>query len=80
MPVTIRPLGSGFYQVSTPGGIKARATTWEKAIRLRNLLNAVDHGWRPTWRPVHPERRRVYDRTPQRRTRGARHDEPLIRL
>lgn len=36
------------YRVSTPGGVKAKATSLKKALAQRRLLNAVDHGWRPT--------------------------------
>jgi hypothetical protein len=52
MPVRLRRLGSGKVQVRTPGGVKAKATTPEKAKRQRNLLNALEHSdWRPTRRP-----------------------------
>lgn len=49
MPVTIRKSGGG-YQVSTPHGIKAKHTTKEKAEAQKRLLNAVEHGWKPTGR------------------------------
>lgn len=35
-------------QVSTPGGVKAKATTPTKAAKQERLLNAIDHGWKPT--------------------------------
>lgn len=47
MPVTVRKKG-GKYQVSTPGGVKAKGTTKKKAEAQKRLLNAVEHGWRPT--------------------------------
>ncbi|MDD5110871.1 MAG: hypothetical protein PHI63_06725 [Patescibacteria group bacterium] len=47
MPVTIRSIRGG-YSVSTPNGVKAKKTTLAKAKRQRNLLNAVEHGWKPT--------------------------------
>lgn len=34
-------------QVSTPGGVKAKATTPEKAKKQERLLNAIEHGWKP---------------------------------
>ena len=49
MPVIIRKV-KGRYQVSTPGGIKARATTKAKAHRQARLLRAVEAGWVPTGR------------------------------
>ncbi len=48
MPVSIKSVGKGKVQVSTPGGVKAKATTPEKAKHQANLLRAVDHGWKPT--------------------------------
>lgn len=47
MPVKINKT-DGKYQVSTPGGIKARGTTKTKAMRQKRLINAVEHGWKPT--------------------------------
>lgn len=48
MPVTIRKKKGDGYSVSTPHGVKAKGTTKAKAKRQRNLLNAVEHGWKPT--------------------------------
>lgn len=49
MPVKTRKLKSGTVRVSTPGGIKAKATTPKKAAAQKRLLNAVEHSnWRPT--------------------------------
>lgn len=46
MPVKIRK--NNGYQVRTPGGIKAKNTTRAKAESQERLLNAVEHGWKPT--------------------------------
>lgn len=46
MPVRVRKVNG--YQVSTPGGTKAKRTTYQKAQRQASLLRAVEHGWRPT--------------------------------
>jgi hypothetical protein len=48
MPVTISKTKGGKYQVSTPHGIKSKGTSMEKAKSQERLLNAVDHGWKPT--------------------------------
>lgn len=48
MPVKTKSLGHGKVQVRTPGGIKAKSTTPAKAERQKHLLNAVEHGWKPT--------------------------------
>ena len=50
MPVKIAKSGD-VYRVSTPHGVKAKGTTLKKAKRQRNLLNAVEHGWKPTGKP-----------------------------
>lgn len=47
MPVTVRKTDGG-YRVSTPQGVKAKSTTKGKAERQKRLLNAVEHGWKPT--------------------------------
>lgn len=47
MPVTIKKKGSR-YAVSTPHGVKAKGTTKAKAEAQGRLLNAVEHGWKPT--------------------------------
>ena len=49
MPVRIKKSGGG-YRVSTPHGVKAKHTTFEKAKAQERLLNAVEHGWKPTGR------------------------------
>jgi hypothetical protein len=52
MPVTKRKIGKGKnkgkVRVSTPGGVKAKATTPAKAAAQARLLNAVEHGFKPT--------------------------------
>ena len=48
MPVKTRKLKGGKVRVSTPGGVKAKATTPAKAAAQERLLNAVEHGWKPT--------------------------------
>ena len=47
MPVKVTKSGSG-YRVSTPGGVKAKHTTKANAESQERLLNAVEHGWKPT--------------------------------
>jgi len=47
MPVSIQKSGSG-YRVSTPHGVKAKHTTKAKAEAQKRLLNAVEHGWKPS--------------------------------
>jgi hypothetical protein len=47
MPVKIRKTKKG-YQVSTPNQIHAKGTTKSKAMRQARLINAVDHGWKPS--------------------------------
>lgn len=49
MPVSIRKKGNK-YQVSTPNQVHARGTTRAKAEAQKRLLNAVEHGWKPTGR------------------------------
>jgi len=51
MPVSIKNVG-GKYRVSTPHGVKAKHTTKAKAEKQKRLLNAVEHGWKPTGKPV----------------------------
>lgn len=49
MPVKLtRDVKHGCYRVSTPNGVKAKCTTKAKAEKQKRLLNAVDHGWKPT--------------------------------
>lgn len=48
MPVKITKKKNGKVQVSTPNGVKAKATTPAKAAAQKRLLYAVEHGWKPT--------------------------------
>lgn len=48
MPVKKRKLKSGKVRVSTPGGVKAKATTPAKAAAQERLLYGIEHGWKPT--------------------------------
>lgn len=48
MPATKHKLPGGGYSVSTPNQVHAKNTTKENAEAQVRLLNAVDHGWRPT--------------------------------
>ena len=48
MPVKVRKVEGGKVRVSTPSGVKAKATSPAKARRQARLLNAVEHGWKPT--------------------------------
>lgn len=47
MPVGIIKTKDG-YRVSTPHGVKAKHTTKAKAEAQKRLLNAVEHGWKPS--------------------------------
>lgn len=49
MPAKITKANGG-YRVSTPNGVHAKHTTKKKAMAQKRLLNAVDHGWKPTGR------------------------------
>lgn len=46
MPVKVKKKDG--YQVSTPGGVKAKGTTFQKAQAQAALLRGVEHGWKPT--------------------------------
>lgn len=46
MPAKIKKKGDK-YQVSTPGGVKAKGTTLRDAMAQAKLLNAIDHGFEP---------------------------------
>jgi hypothetical protein len=52
MPVKLKSVGKGKVRVSTPNGVKAKATTPAKAQAQKRLLNAVEHGWKPTGAPA----------------------------
>jgi hypothetical protein len=48
MPATIKKVGKGKFQVETPNMVHAKGTSLEKAKKQKRLLQAYDHGWRPT--------------------------------
>jgi hypothetical protein len=48
MPVRTRRNPDGTYRVSTPGGVKAKRTTKKKAEAQKRLLNAIEHGFKPS--------------------------------
>ena len=48
MPAKVRKNKKGGYTVTTPGGTKAKNTTKKKAKAQQRLINAIDHGWKPT--------------------------------
>lgn len=48
MPVNIEKVRKGVYRVTTPGGVKAKHTTKEKAMAQERLLMGIEHGWKPT--------------------------------
>ena len=48
MPTKLIPIGNGKYKVVTPNGVHSKGSTLYNAKRQQRLLNAVDHGWKPT--------------------------------
>lgn len=58
MPVTIRKVDG--YRVSTPRGVKAKSTTAAKAKKQKRLLNAVEHGFKPTGKAAKKKARKVW--------------------
>lgn len=42
----------GGYQVKGPHGVHMKHGTKENAQAQMNLLNAVEHGWKPTGKPA----------------------------
>jgi len=52
MPVSIEKASGRGYRVSTPHGVKAKHATKTNAERQKHLLNAVEHGWKPTGAPA----------------------------
>jgi len=48
MPVKITKVSGNRFRVSTPNAVHAKATTKEKAESQERLLNAVEHGWKPS--------------------------------
>jgi len=51
VPVKVKEV-DGKFRVSTPNAVHAKGTTKEKAESQKRLLNAVEHGWRPTGKPA----------------------------
>lgn len=51
MPVKIEKVDG--YRVSTPNQVHAKHTTKKKAEAQKRLLNAVEHGWKPTGKKKH---------------------------
>jgi len=47
MPAKITKVNGG-YQVKTPNAVHAKKTTKKKAMAQKRLLNAIDHGFKPT--------------------------------
>lgn len=47
MPVKITKVSGGF-RVSTPNAVHAKHTTHAKAVKQMILLNAIEHGFKPT--------------------------------
>ena len=52
MPVSIIKKRGGKYEVKTPNSVHAKGTTKQKAEAQKRLLNAVEHGWKPTGKPA----------------------------
>jgi hypothetical protein len=52
MPVKITKHGSK-YRVATPNAVHSKGTTLENAKAQERLLNAVEHGWKPTGKKKH---------------------------
>lgn len=48
MPVSISKTKGGKYQVRTPNAVHAKGTTKAKAKAQERLLNAVEHGFKPS--------------------------------
>jgi len=48
MPAKIQKNSKGGFTVMTPNGVHAKNTTKSKAMAQARLLNAVDHGWKPS--------------------------------
>lgn len=68
MPVKVKKVDG--YRVSTPGGVKAKHTTKAKAESQRRLLQAVEHGYKPTGKPGQPMVKQVGKLRKLRRPKG----------
>ena len=51
MPAKVTKTSGGKYKVSTPSETHAKGTTKKKAESQKRLLDAVEHGWKPTVKP-----------------------------
>lgn len=54
MPAKVNKVKGGGYSVRTPNGVHAKNTTKAKAEAQQRLLNAIDHGYKPTGKPGTP--------------------------
>lgn len=61
MPVKTRKTKGG-YTNTTPGGVKGRNMTKKNAMNQKRLLNAVEHGWKPTGKSAKDLEHRVMKR------------------
>lgn len=50
MPYTLHNLAKNKVSVTSPNGVRAKSTTASKAKKQIRLLNAIDHGFKPTRR------------------------------
>ena len=48
MPYQIRKTKGSKYRVTGPSGTHAKGTTKKKAVAQKRLLQAVEHGFKPT--------------------------------
>lgn len=48
MPAKITKNKDGTYRVTTPNGTHSKHTSKKKAMAQKRLLNAIDHGWKPS--------------------------------
>ena len=58
MPYKMKSVGKGKVKVTSPHGVKAKATTPAKAKRQINLLRGVEHGWKPTGAKAKPAKKK----------------------
>ncbi len=55
MPAKVTKNPDGTYKVATPNRVHAKSTTKEKADAQARLLNAEEHGWKPTGKKMNPK-------------------------
>jgi len=67
MPVKISKT-DGKYRVSTPHGVHAKHTSLKNAMAQRRLLNAVEHGWKPTGKKSNLKELAMKSRSVKKRT------------